>query len=111
MNTIMFRVSINKDALELIQESKKIYEIRLKRGLFTKISKGDSINFINNNLSTVKIVDNILEFDSIDEMYSYLDYRQCAPLSLNLEEAKQRLYKFYSKSKLKNYNVIAIKLK
>ena len=43
----MLQISINYNSLKLIKTGAKLYEIRVKRGIFNKISGGDTIKLYN----------------------------------------------------------------
>ena len=106
----MLQISINYNSLKLIEKGNKLYEIRVKRGIFNKISKGDSIKLYNNDKSIIKNIGLIHEFENLDELFSNLHYKLCVPKSISILDAKLHINKFYSNKVISCNKILAIKL-
>jgi ASC-1-like (ASCH) protein len=106
----MLQISINYNSLKLIEKGYKLYEIRIKRGIFNNISKGDSIKLYNNDESIIKNIGFIHEFKNLDELFSNLYYKLCVPQSISILDAKLHISKFYSNKVISCNKIIAIKL-
>ena len=106
----MLNISVNLNALKQIIIKNKKYEIRLKKGIFTDINKGDKINLFNRDLSSIKSIIDIHEFDSIEQLFRSIDYKLCTPLLNSELDAINHIHKFYKPKLLEKYNIIAIRL-
>ena len=106
----MNKIRVNIDALKQIKLKNKLYEIRLKKGIFNSINKGDTLCLFNGNLLSTNSIDDIQEFKNLNELFENIDYKLCTPLISNKLEAIKHISKFYDDELMKKYNVIAIKL-
>lgn len=106
----MLNISVNLNALKQIILKNKKYEIRLKKGIFTNLNKGDKINLFNRDLSSINSIIDIQEFKSIEQLFNIIDYKLCTPLLNNKSEAIRHIHKFYKPTLLDKYNIIAIRL-
>ena len=106
----MLSISVNKTALREIILNNKLYEIRLKRGIFKNIHIGQNITLFNESIKTNKKIEDILEFCNLEDLFNSIDYRFCTPLLDTKIDAINHINKFYKSNLLEKYNVIAIKL-
>ena len=106
----MLNISVNLDALKQIILKNKKYEVRLKKGIFSNLKKGDKINLFNRDLSSINSIIDIQEFNSIEQLFKTIDYKLCTPLINNELDAIKHIHKFYKQTLLDKYNIIAIRL-
>lgn len=106
----MLSVSINRRALKHIIDGSKKYEIRQKKGIFEHISANDCIKLFNGKEFTIKKVNNTIEADTLDELFTKIDFHNCTPYFKNKYEAIKHIHKFYSKSSISCKKFIAINL-
>ena len=106
----MLQISVNYKSLKLIVKGIKIYEIRVKRGIFNKISGGDTIKLYNKSESITKNIGSIHEFENLDDLFSNLNYKLCVPKSTSILDAKLHINKFYSNKVISCNKILAIKL-
>lgn len=67
---ITHNISINKNALMRILSNTKSIEGRIKRGLFSRIKKGDRIKFYHDKNQCLTKITNIVEYKNILEYLS-----------------------------------------
>ena len=106
----MLQISINYNSLKLIKTGAKLYEIRVKRGIFNKISGGDTIKLYNKSESITKTICSVHEFKNLDDLFSNLNYKLCVPKSISILDAKLHINKFYSNKVISCNKILAIKL-
>ena len=106
----MKKIRVNIDALKQIILKNKLYEIRLKKGIFNNIKKGDTLSLFNGNLLSTNTIIDIQEFKNLDELFKNIDFRLCTPLIDNKLDAIKHISKFYKDELMEKYEVIAIKL-
>ena len=106
----MLNISINIRALKHIIDGSKKYEIRQKKGIFTNISNNDLIRLFNGKTFTIKKIRNIVEADSLDELFQKIDFITCTPYFNNKNDAINYIHKFYSKSSISSKKFIALNL-
>ena len=115
----MEEIGIESSLVEAIISGEKTVEIRLGKPRFLKIQPGDNIHIredrYNDNVITyslheaVKIhIEQILYFETFDELFSAVNYESIAPKAKSQDEALQICRKFYSKKDEKEYGVVAL---
>tara|TARA_B100000963_G_scaffold350905_1_gene361773 strand:+ start:99 stop:422 length:324 start_codon:yes stop_codon:yes gene_type:complete len=106
----MFTIRVNGRALKHIIKGTKNYEIRLKRGVFNNITYDMPIKLFNGEISTIKKISNIIEADTLDELFSIIDYSMATPYFSDKSEAIKHIHNFYSKNSIKTKKFIALNL-
>ena len=98
----------------LIKEGKKIYEIRLNDEKRQQIDVGDYIVFQNQSNTNERIkteVQDLVYFDTFEEMSKTLPLAKVGFEKESLQEVINIYHQFYSEENEKKYGVLAIKVK
>ena len=109
MNQII-NLFICETALIQLINCDKQYELRLYRGIFTKMNEGDKI-FLCNRLKNIKIlkkIEKIYKFNNIKELLLNLDIKKCLPFH-TINSGVEYFEDLYKNKYVDQYNVIAIK--
>lgn len=98
---------------DYIKKGTKVYEIRLNDKKRRMMKKGDFIEFQREPLLKDKIIvkiDDILHFENFTELFDNIKIELLADKSVNRENLKNDLEKFYPIEKQNKYGVVAIKI-
>lgn len=112
-NSIMEQIInlfIRETALIQLINCEKQYELRLERGIFTKMNEGDKI-FLCNGIKKIKVlkkIDKIYKFNNIKELLLNLGVKKCLPLH-TLNSGIKYFKNLYKNVHIDKYNVVAIK--
>ena len=105
--TIIF---IKKTPYELIEKEIKTNEVRLYRSMFKNITDKSILTFKNDENKITKKVNNIVLYDSFEELLSHENIKKTLPLVLSKEEGILYYNNLYKNYKLKKFKVMAIHL-
>ena len=106
----MFTIRVNTRALKHIIKGTKNYEIRLKKGIFNNIKHDMTIKLFNGQISTIKKISNIVEADTLDELFNIIDYNMATPYFRHKSQAIKHIHNFYSENSIKTKKFIALNL-
>ena len=88
----LYRISINRCALNRIITGKKTIEGRIKRGIFKTMNIGDLIYFYNRDIECQAKIINIVKYENI------LQYLSCENLDkINPNKSKEDILDIYKK--------------
>ena len=106
-------IYIRKDAFENIINLKKIYELRLNRGIFKNIRVGDTITICNKelNASVKKEIEDIIIFSNFENLFLKLGIKNCLIDCYNMKDALKHMISIYNIELQKKYKCMAIKFK
>lgn len=106
-------IYIRKKAFENIINLKKIYELRLKRGIFKNIKIGETITICNKELSATvkKEIEDIIIFSNFENLFLKLGIRDCLSDCCNMKDALKHMSSIYNIELQKKYKCMAIKFK
>ena len=105
------RISVNRLAFDNIIKNRKRIEGRLKRGYFQKniLNKNDIIIFINKEDQCLVRITDIIEYINAQEYLENEILDNIIPDISSISDALKHYAKFYSKKKLENTIMIAIR--
>ena len=101
---------IRETAFVQLMNCEKQYELRLDKGIFTKMNEGDRIFLCNRvkNIKVLKKIEKIYKFNNIKELLLNLDVKKCLPLH-TINSGINHFEDLYKKIHIDKYNVVAIK--
>lgn len=97
----------DKPLNNIIKDYKKI-EVRLYRGIFTKIKVNDIITFNSSNKSIKKNIKDIKLYNSFEELYDLENVNNITPNIKSKESFIAHYENIYKKYNLKKFKVIAL---
>lgn len=107
-------MKLNADPFRKIEAGQKTYELRLFDGKRKQICIGDEIIFTNTDSGELcrVSVQNLLTFDSFEELYAALPLTMCGYDGDELQYASPNdMEKYYSKEEQSRFGVVAIEIK
>jgi ASC-1-like (ASCH) protein len=81
----MFKVALEDIDITNIKNGSKTVQIQMNTGLFKTMNIGDTICFYNKNWVKCKIL-NINKYESFEELFNNINYKQCIPQALSKED-------------------------
>ena len=106
----MLYISINHRALTHVKNGSKKYEIRQKKGVFNNLKNYQLIKLYNGDDYIIKTIKNIIEADSLHELFKIINFEVCTPYFDNKLNAIDHIHKFYSKKSILTNKFIALNL-
>lgn len=110
MNTCK-RIKIKRNnTFKLIERGVKWLEIRLYRGVFSRVDKGDIIELYNGNNSVIVAIDSKVILDSIEDVLCSRLIRIGSTPYVREEDISNYYNQFYSREALKKHKVVVLKI-
>ena len=106
----MLKISINSRALAHIKNGSKKYEIRQKKGIFNNLENNQLIKLYNGHDYAIKTINQVIEANTLDELFSMVDFDICTPYFNDKLSAINHIHKFYSKKSILSNKFIALNL-
>lgn len=115
----MQEIGIESSLVEEMRKGSKRLEGRLGKAKFLNLKEGDLLSIREDHWNDDKIIDSlpdslvvrinqILYFESFNEMFGSLDYKDAIPSAKSLEDALGVYGKYYSSKDEQEYGVVAI---
>lgn len=106
-------IYIRNTAFNNIVNHKKIYELRLKRGIFKNIKIGDIVTICNKELNKMvkKKIEDIIIFSNFENLFLKLGIKECIMDCHNIKDALKHMESIYNIESQKKYKCMAIKFK
>ena len=101
-------ISIRDEPFNNIANNLKFIEIRLFRGIFTKIKKNDIITFKSRGKTLIKKVKDIKLYNSFEELYNLENIKNITPTINSKKDFINHYENIYKNYKLINFKVIAL---
>ena len=101
-------ISIRDEPFNNIKNNLKFIEIRLFRGIFTKIKKDDVIIFKSREKILKKKVKDIKLYNSFEELYNLENIRDITPTINSKKEFISHYENIYKNFKVINFKVVAL---
>lgn len=93
--------------LNLINGTKK-YELRLQKGIFNKLSRGDTVLLCYNTTKIKKTINNLYRFKSFLELFENLGLNNCLTDCTDIKGGEKYMKTIYSESLQKKYSCLAL---
>jgi ASC-1-like (ASCH) protein len=103
-----YRINVSEPWFTFIKKGKKRIEGRLKKGVFAKLNKGDTIFFVNGNYEVKTLITHIYEYSSFLEYLTIEGLRYTLPNIKTLDDGVNIYYKYYTKEDEKKLGILAI---
>lgn len=100
----------NLDTYNNLKHNNKKYELRIYKGIFTKLKKNHIINIKYKQNVIQKRIKNIYLFNNFKELFNNLELNLCLPNIDDKNDALKYMKTFYSSNKINNYKIIALEL-
>ena len=107
----MYNIYIRSKAYLNILKGIKKYELRLYRGIFRDIKKGDVVNLCNKdlNLKVEKKIESIIQFTDFKKMFLSLDIKDCIVDCTDIDTGLEYISKIYNPKLQNKHSCLAIK--
>lgn len=110
---MVYEMKLNEEPLNMIKEGNKKIELRLFDDKRRALQIGDKIIFTNINNENDKLavtITSLYRSVSFKELFQDISLEKCGFYGMTIEDAVNRMRKFYSEEKEKQLGVLGIKV-
>lgn len=117
----MEEIGLESSLLDALIREERTVELRLARDRYKKMNVGDKLAIRRDVWKRDKIVESVPEvayveiigimpFESISELFEFIDFRRVMPTARNLKKAMKICRQFYSEQEEKSSGVLALEI-